>query len=440
MKLFCYSLLLASLLTAQPSAAQSVSRTGTPAAAVQPTVLHGPYLQQVTPTSIQIRWRTDIPATSRVDLFSDRKKTQKIVSDDKLVTEHEVRLDGLKPATKYFYSFGDKTSVTPADDQFFVTAPKTGATDEVRFWVLGDFGNSSQTQADVRDAVMKESRRPDLWVWLGDNAYSKGKDEEFEKHVFDVYGQTHFKNLPFYCIPGNHDYGGQRTDFNIPYFNLFTMPTAGEAGGVPSGSESYYAFDYGNVHFVALDSYGKLDGTHFLWDTTGRQVEWLKKDLAANKQPWTIVVLHHPPYTKGSHDSDREKDLVAIRQNLVPILERYQVDLVLSGHSHVYERTHPIRGHYGLVDTFEPKNIVSAAVEGDTKEYRVGNGKQGIIYIVAGSGGQRGGQAAGWPMPAAVYSNNTEGGSLLIDVKKTRMQVRWLCQDGKVRDDFSILK
>jgi len=435
MKKSVFGLLLALSLFSQGGAAQS-SGSG---AALHANVLHGPYLQQVTPTSIVIRWRTDAPASSRVHVFTEKKKRQTTVENDRLVTEHEVKIDGLKPATRYFYSFGDASALTEADDQFFVTAPKTGATDEVRLWVLGDFGNSSQTQAEVRDAVLKQARRPDVWLWLGDNAYSNGKDEEFEKHVFDVYGKTHFKNLPFYPIPGNHDYGGQRTNFDIPYFNLFTMPRAGEAGGVPSGSESYYAFDYGNVHVVALDSYGKLDGTHMLWDTAGRQVEWLKKDLAANKQPWTVVMLHHPPYTKGSHDSDREKDLVAIRENLVPILERYRVDLVLSGHSHVYERTHPIRGHYGRVNTFEPKHIVSAAA-GNTTEYRVGNGQQGIIYIVAGSGGQRGGQAAGWPMPAAVYSNNTEGGSLLIDVKKNRLHVRWLCQDGNVRDDFSLVK
>jgi len=408
-----------------------------------PTVVRGPYLQQVTSTGITIRWRTDQPTASRVAYGTSPNRLKSEQTQAQAVTEHELTLTNLKPGTRYYYGFGDSQgNLQTSPEQFFVTAPKPGSREAVRFWVLGDFGNSSQTQLSVRDAVLKASvsRRPDLWIWLGDNAYSKGTDEEFRKHVFSVYQDTHLKNLPFYATPGNHDYGGQRLSFDIPYFSLFTMPRNGEAGGVPSGSESYYSFDYGNVHFVSLDSYGKLDGTHFLWDTTGRQVEWLKKDLAANRQPWTVVFFHHPPYTKGSHDSDREKDLVGIRQNLLPILERYPIDLVLSGHSHVYERTQPLIWHHDLASTFTTAQVVSAADPEKPNEFPVGKGRQGLIYIVAGSGGQRGGQASGWPLPAAAYSNNTEGGSLLIDVAGSRMEVQWLCEDGQVRDRFTISK
>ncbi|CCH55309.1 Iron/zinc purple acid phosphatase-like protein [Fibrisoma limi BUZ 3] len=423
--------LLASVVTVQSSKAQAVD------------IIRGPYLQVVTPTSITIRWRTSQPTESRVQFGTSATKLNQEVSDSKPVTDHEVVLTNLKPATRYYYTYGATKSTMKADPgQYFQTAPKPGSTEPVRIWALGDFGNSSATQLGARDAIVRttQDRRPDVWLWLGDNAYSNGKEEEFQQHVFGVYQDGFFRNMPFWATPGNHDYGGQIESQDIPYFRICSMPKRGEAGGIPSGSESYYAFDYGNVHFVSLDSYGKMDGGQRLYDTTSRQVDWLKRDLAANKQPWTIVFFHHPPYTKGSHDSDTEELLVKLRQNLLPILERYNVDLVLGGHSHVYERTHPIVGHYGLADTFDPKYIVAASNSAQPNEYRVNGKKQGIIYVVAGSGGQLGGQEPGWPLKAAAYTNNTDGGSMLIDVNDNRLEARWVCTDGVVRDQFSIVK
>ncbi|MCP5055221.1 MAG: hypothetical protein GY937_00685, partial [bacterium] len=101
----------------------------------------------------------------------------------------------------------------------------------------------------------------------------------------------------------------------------------GEAGGVASNTEAYYSFDFGNVHFVALDS-SESDRS-----PGGEMLSWLTADLAANQQDWTIAFFHHPPYSKGSHDSDTETPLVEMRTNAVPVLEAGGVDLVLTGHS-----------------------------------------------------------------------------------------------------------
>ncbi len=86
------------------------------------------------------------------------------------------------------------------------------------------------------------------------------------------------------------------------------------------------------------------------------QVQWIKKDLAANKnKDWVIAYWHHPPFTMGSHNSDKEDELVKIRENFIRILEREGVDLVVCGHSHLYERSKLINGHYGLENTFNDK-------------------------------------------------------------------------------------
>jgi hypothetical protein len=111
----------------------------------------------------------------------------------------------------------------------------------------------------------------------------------------------------------------------------------------------------------------------------------------------------------------------------------------LCGHSHVYERTHPIRGHHGKSNTFDQTKHVVAQTDA-SGSYRVGKEGQGVIYVVNGSGGKVGGQQEGYPLKAAVYSNNTIGGSLLLDVNDNRLDARWICSDGVTRDRFSIIK
>lgn len=79
---------------------------------------------------------------------------------------------------------------------------------------------------------------------------------------------------------------------------------------------------------------------------------WLRDDLTANTLQWVVVYFHHPPYSKGSHNSDASTELIDMRQNIIPLLEQHGVDLVMSGHSHSYERSFFIKNHLGLENTF----------------------------------------------------------------------------------------
>ena len=123
---------------------------------------------------------------------------------------------------------------------------------------------------------------------------------------------------------GNHDADhGQRA-----YYDLFSFPREAEAGGVPSGTEAYYSFDYDNIHFVSLDSVDHPD-------SPGMQ-EWLVRDLIAAREnsntDWMIVFVHHAPYTKGAHDSDDPKEfddrIRKIRRHFVPIFDEYGVEII----------------------------------------------------------------------------------------------------------------
>ena len=413
------------------------------AACLAQTITRGPYLQRVTPTSVVVRWRTDKPTDSRVRYGAGLSQQ---VSDPQSTTEHVVTLSGLQPATRYPYVVGTSVAdLSPADDSYYVkTAPAFGSNDPVRLWVLGDFGTGSARQKQAFDALKTatQNRRPDLWVWLGDNAYTNGRDDEFQRWVFD-YSPDNLRNLPFYAMPGNHDYHDDVNDFNIPYYDLTTHPKQGEAGGVASGTSSYYSVDYGSVHLVSMDSFGNEEGKYRIWDTTGTQVQWLKRDLAANKRPWTIIAFHHPPYTQGSRNSDTEQDLILNRERLTPIFERYNVDLVISGHSHIYERTYQMRGHRGLSTTFDKKlyavDTTTGRYDGSANSCPIVQKNGSLVYIVNGSGGANAGRAPNYPHKAMVYSYTDEGGSMLIDAAENRLDAQWMAPSG-VRDRFTMVK
>lgn len=419
----------------------------------QTSVVRGPYLQSATSSTLVIRWRTAAPTDSKVtfgSVFGTYARTTLLATQ---TTDHEVTLTDLLPSTKYYYTIGSTTEILQGDEKnYFITYQFTGTTQKLRFWVTGDCGNNSTNQRQVRDRYLNYVGAGEThgWLLLGDNAYNSGLESEYDANFFSQYQADIMKHTILWPSPGNHDYANDlslQQSKKIPYYKLFTLPTAGEAGGVASGTESYYAYDVGNIHFISLDSYG-IEGTGLrLYDTLSQQVKWLTKDLEANQQMWTIAYWHHPPYTKGSHDSDSEDELVQIRSNLNKILERYGVDLVLCGHSHSYERSKLIKGHYGFASSFLEQfnqHQSSARYDGTTASCphikRSNQKSNGTVYVVSGSAGQVGGSIAGFPHPAMSFSNRTVGGSLILEVQQNRLDVKWLTTEGNIDDQFTMMK
>jgi acid phosphatase type 7 len=458
-KLFLLALLLPLLSIAQETqpAKKPVAKKKGPLMGIQADLLRGPYLQMATPTSMTVRWRTNVYDRSRVKygLTSDNLDMQ--ADDSTLVNEHIITLKGLKPSTKYFYTVGNLADTTLQGDEqnYFYTFPETGSQQLIRIAGFGDCGNNSINQRSVRDQVVNYlgDKYLNAWILMGDNAYSDGTDAEFQAKFFNLYKDHLLKKYPLYPVPGNHDYH----DFNsspandqnkIAYYQNFSLPTQGEAGGVASNTESYYSYDLGNVHFLALDSYGPdKKGTH-IFDQMGEQAEWVKKDLAANKnKQWVVAYWHHPPYTMGSHDSDKESLLVKIRENFIKILEDGGVDLVLCGHSHVYERTKLIKGYYGKEADFDAKKYEisssTALYDGSENSAPYLKGKtntDGTVYVVSGSAGALGGHKATYPHNAMYYSNHEVGGAVMLEVEGNRLDLKWICSDGKIGDHFTMMK
>jgi len=233
-------------------------------AAAEPTPIleRGPYLQVPTPDGMVVRWRTDVSGASRVRIGAAPGSLDTTFSDPVFRTDHEVQVSGLDPSTLYYYDVGDDSVVLAGGDpeHHFVTAPEPDTRAAYRIWVIGDSGECALSQqgcddaAAVANAFLSQAGYADLWLMLGDNAYDDGTDAQYTAAVFDVYPDI-LRDTPLWPVPGNHEFGASDSPTQTgPYYEAFTLPTQGEAGGLPSGTEAYYSFDYGNIHFVALDS------------------------------------------------------------------------------------------------------------------------------------------------------------------------------------------
>ena len=406
------------------------------------TLVRGPYLQSGTSSSVIIKWRTDEATDSVVRYGLDPDSLTLSATNSTSTTEHAVQLTGLSADMQYFYSVGTSSVALAGGDRdhFVVTAPVPGTAKPTRIWVIGDSGTADRNARAVRDAFLNftESRDPDLWIMLGDNAYYDGTDNEYQRAVFKTYPQVLPKTVLWPTL-GNHDgYTADSTTESGPYYDIFSLPRNGEAGGVASGTEAYYSFDYGNMHFICLDSYGTDHSPD------GAMMTWLEADLAANDKEWVIAFWHHPPYSKGSADSDEQWRSINLRWNAVPILERYGVDLVLTGHTHAYERSYLIDGHYGLSDTFTDalkKGPGDGSATGDgayQKPATVGAPHAGAVYVVAGNAGviKTGGSLDHPAMPVSFRIL----GSMVLDVNGSRLDAMFLDSNGSIWDAFTILK
>jgi hypothetical protein len=308
-------------------------------------ILRGPYLQQVTDLSAIVVWTTRDPGVGQVRYSASGGPTVSATAETRVFpasqtglasdfTQYEARLIGLAPGTLYTYNvFMGGIDATPGQD-VFTTAPRTGG-GSVRFIAFGDSGVGSTAQNQLAARMATDTF--DLALHTGDVAYGNANMvggpsyTQYDNWLFGVYSSW-MRSRPFYPSIGNHD---DEIGFARAYRDVFVLPEEGASATFPDHAERYYSFDYGPVHFVALD-------TELAFLNASRrqaQLSWLEADLAATNQPWRVVYFHRSPYSSGAeHGSSLE-----VRQAFAPIFERHRVDLVLSAHDHDYERSIPWR-------------------------------------------------------------------------------------------------
>jgi hypothetical protein len=304
--------------------------------------LNGPYLQRCASREVMVVWETPSPSDGVVAV--SRPGTAEVLfTGPGPAIRHAVSVTGLKPGTPYQYRVisGGRELARSS----FITAPAPDSTTGFTFAVLGDSGTGGPEQFRVAGEL--EAMQPRVVLHAGDLVYPSGSAALYGPNFFTPYRNL-LTQACIFPVAGDHDLieeGGQ------PYFDRFFPPEG------RSGSELYYSFDYGQVHFVMLDTVPFERGGPDAPRQIKAMSEWLDADLDRTDRPWKVAVMHHPPYSSGvKHGSYMD-----VRAALSPILERHGVTLAFSGDDHDYERSYPVR-------EFEDAG-------------------PGVTYIVSGGGG-----------------------------------------------------
>jgi len=282
----------------------------------RPSIVRGPFLQAVTQTGITAVWETDVEAPTEL-LYGETSRYDSRILRGEPVRYHKVRLTGLTPGKAYHLRCGCEGIW--GKDVPFKTAPP--APRPFRMAVWGDCDGDCRYHELLLDLMLSHS--PDLAVCTGDIG---GAFAESLRCFFDPIRKL--TGIPFYVAIGNHEYGDATADYRIPAFErLLDQP----------GNGYYFSFDYGNSHFIVLDAHRPRFTDISPESEEGR---WLVADLASRSSKeasFRFVFVHEPPFSQNWEGTDYDGE-EALRRHLVPLMERFRVSAVFSGHAHDYER------------------------------------------------------------------------------------------------------
>lgn len=289
-----------------------------------------PYLQYSTKNSIRILWETKEVANSRVEFGEaqfdvDKANLSQQVKQDGYRLMHEVELVDLKASTNYFWRV---VSTTASGEQWisetysFKTAIQDN--DAFLFALVGDSQRNNKTPW-AWDSIARKvwQERPNFIVHAGDLVDWGPKKTDWTKHFFPG-GQALMARIPMYTVLGNHE-----GDADL-YYQYMANPMP----------EYRYTFTYGNAQFFMIDTNRDVS-------EGSEQYNWLEQELAKSTTTWKIVIHHHPPYSSESDDhGDTFKEASTMgtkSRKLTPLYDKYGVDFCLFGHTHIYERTWPLK-------------------------------------------------------------------------------------------------
>ena len=304
-----------------------------------------PYLQFATRTQITVMWEADSPCSAVVE-YGTTYPPKQLAKVEKPDAMGEVLLAKLEPNTKYFYRVvctDAEGRILTSKDSTFMTAVESG--EAFSFTIIGDTQRNPAITGKL--AKFMWDRRPNFVVHCGDVVDDGASKPQWTGDLLGPCKEL-FGRVPVYPCIGNHEKN------HANYYKYFMLPAP----------EYYYSFRYGDAEFFVLDT--NTNRTLTLMPG-GEQYKWLEKSLAASDAKWKFCYHHHPAYTSDADDYGNTAkgpttagDL-RVRQ-LVPLYEKYKVDIVFNGHIHLYERTWPI------------------------KDGKV-NQKDGVTHITSGGGG-----------------------------------------------------
>jgi len=353
-------------------------------------ITKGPYVQNVGLQGITVMWETDTQDQAMVQYGKGKRLQHEALAEaepfqvtewegakrgPKTFYKYEVHLADLEPATQYRYQI---TSGEQTGGAFFQTAVPPGT--PFRFVVYGDNRTREKEHSQVVKAILKSD--PAFVLHSGDYVTRGQYYEQWDGQFFKPLEKL-MNHVPIFGVRGNHENKG-------PFYeHFFSLPEP----------ELWYAFDYGDAHFVGLDCFVSESDR-------SRMFDWLEKDLAESQARWKFVMYHVPSFNAGGHRTRWEKE------RITRIFRKYEVNVVFAGHSHLYERTYPMRSSF------------------DAQEHPV-------TYIVTGGGG------APLYVPGEEVYIAKAGRDLhycRVDVDKRQCSITVLTSQGSKLDEFTLTK
>ena len=284
------------------------------------------------------------------------------------LTRHTVKLSGLEPGATYYYRVGNAKYGWWSPTGKLRTAD---GSNDVTFLHLSDQQSQNERQYKacwvpvLKSAFETYNNKIDFIADAGD-LVDHGDNNRQWQAMFDT-GAPYLMNTFLMPATGNHS--GFGTNATVNYFVLPNAPTQNTESGV------YYSFDYNNVHFSVLNTEDLNDDNAL----TDAQIDWLKKDVKKSADAdWHFVMFHKALYSNGSHYKD--KDIIAMRKQLGALMPQLGIDMVFSGHDHVYLRT------ASLVNN-EKVDTTCTYLEKDGDIYKTQVQPTGTTYLISGTAG-----------------------------------------------------
>lgn len=369
------------------------------------TLTRYPYVQNVGRDRVTIMWRTATPVAQTLAAGTGSNPAVAWQTEAAPTTDHEVTLTGLESGTTYNYRvFENGLSVLSDPEMYWFKTDPGRDEGTFSFFVTGDVG------AELPDGLQSVTGRmirnivpmADFGILTGDIIYPDGESSAYDPQLMSLW-KDFMCHTPLYPCLGNHDW---HVDPDQNFAREWALPN----------NEHYYSFDYGNTHFIALDT---ADG--FLYDEVN-QVAWLEQDLAAvqHRTTWIVVYFHHPVLTctyKG--------DIPEISSVLYPLFDQYNVDLVLNGHAHTYERLFPVHGGVPVDQAQNPRYV----------------DPQGFITVVTGCGAKlKLGEPTTFCGPTAYFVDERLSFTQVFVYGLTMVIVHFDSQTGHVLDYATLTK
>lgn len=368
----------------------------------------GPYLNYATKNSINVIWEADRPTNAIIEYGETLPLKNKIdvavnnaLSEANAQPEHfinEATITGLTPHTQYFYKITLTDSQGEKIDSGVLTFSTAVQEDEAyAFAVIGDTEARPHINNQVAKLIWDE--RPNFCLNLGDltDGGKRRQKYQWNYEYFSGMNQLHSR-IPVFPVAGNGE-------GDLYWYNRYhALPEP----------EGYYSFEYGNAEFFMLNSNKKEE-----FEAGGEQYQWLEEKLAKSKATWKFVAHHHAPYSADEDDYGNawqgKSDMgdLAVRK-IVPLYEKYGVDMVFFGHLHTYQRTMPIEA-----------NQV--------------NETNGVIYVQGGGGG---GNLEDFAPARAWFSAKTYRGHhyFTINIFNKSLSFKMYDTEGRLKDFLELNK